>query len=263
MIRLVTISRISKEKGFERMLHMESLLIAAGIEFVWDCYGDASTYYAKQVISRFKCLIFKGITNNSLEVLKDYDYLVQLSDTEGFSYSIYEAIANLVPVIVTNFPCINEMITDGVNGYILKMDLSNFDIDKIKAIPEIRAFKEKSSEQDWIKFIDKEQMRAKKQPQKPGPKPKEVAKSNTTAPATQAELNKTETGPTTGVAPLTTTAPTPGTKPDEPVKLIAVKVILKYFDTMERKEFRPGQILLVHDERAKVLIEAEVAILND
>lgn len=154
MIKLVTISRISKEKGFGRMLQLEAMLKAAGISFIWDCYGDTSTRHARQIIRQFKYVKFKGITKAPQQVMRQYDYLVQLSDTEGFPYSIYEAMQVMVPVIATDFPSVHEMITDGVNGYILKMDLSNFNTDKIKTIPVIKSFREKSNEKDWINFLD-------------------------------------------------------------------------------------------------------------
>lgn len=154
MIKFVTISRISKEKGFERMLLLEEVLHFSGVQFIWDCYGKCETAYEKKIVSQFKYIKFKGITSTPTETVKQYDYLVQLSDTEGFAYSIYEAISKKVPVIVTDFPAVHETIKDGVNGYILKMDLSNFSKERIMKIPVIKSFREKSTEKDWIKFID-------------------------------------------------------------------------------------------------------------
>ncbi len=135
------------------MLQMEKLLLASGITFEWDCFGNTSTAYAKKVVPLFQKVSFRGVTGNPLEVVRQYDYLVQLSDTEGFPYSIYEAMQQKVPVIATDFPSIHEMIIDGENGYILDMDLSNFDSDKLQSVPVIDNFTEKSTEQDWLNFI--------------------------------------------------------------------------------------------------------------
>lgn len=154
MIKLVTISRISKEKGFERMLNFEQMLKDAKIDFIWDLYGDGTTRYAKSVLPKMKYINFKGVTDKPKEIVKQYDYLVQLSDTEGFPYSIYEAMQQKVAVIATDFPSIHEMITDGKNGFIINKNLLNFDIQKITNVPVIKSFKEKSTEKDWIKFID-------------------------------------------------------------------------------------------------------------
>ena len=154
MLRLVTISRISKEKGFERMLKFEQMLKEAKIDFIWDLYGDGTTRYAKAVLPKMKYINFKGVTDKPKEIVKQYDYLVQLSDTEGFPYSIYEAMQQKVAVIATDFPSIHEMITEGKNGFIINKNLLNFDIQKITNVPVIKSFKEKSTEKDWIKFID-------------------------------------------------------------------------------------------------------------
>lgn len=153
MIKLVTVSRISKEKGFGRMLKMEQMLTDMNIKFVWDCYGDTRTPYAKQIIERFKHVKFKGITETPGDIITQYDYLVQLSDTEGFAYSMYEAISKKTPVIATNFPAVHETIIDGENGYILDMELSNLTPGKINNPPVIKSFTEKSTEINWINFI--------------------------------------------------------------------------------------------------------------
>lgn len=151
VLRLITCSRISKEKGFERMLLLEKKL--KGFDFIWHVYGDTGTNYAKQVIPQFSKVEFKGVTDKVQEVIQDYDYLVQLSDTEGFPYSVYESLQVHVPVISTDYPSIHELLTDGENGYILDMKLSNFHPEKLKDRPKIKTFKEKSNEHNWIEII--------------------------------------------------------------------------------------------------------------
>lgn len=219
MIKLVTISRISKEKGFERMLQLEALLRLSGIAFSWDCYGDTSTKYAKQVMPRFKHVKFKGVTQQPKQVMKQYNYLVQLSDTEGFPYSIYEAMQQKLPVIATDFPSIHEMITDGDNGYILDMDLGNFDPKKIIRIPVIKSFTEKSNEQDWINFLD------------------------------MAKTRKTPAAPR--VKPMTKIT----VKKDD---FVSVKVVKRYYDIEKQKTFEPYDLHEVSASRAKKLHEAKV-----
>lgn len=65
------------------------------------------------------------------DYIKRSDYGVQLSDTEGYSYFVNECLQYGTPMITTNFDSVFESVEDGVNGYILDMDLSNLDIDKI------------------------------------------------------------------------------------------------------------------------------------
>lgn len=154
-LSFITLSRFSKEKGYERIIKMAELL--RGVDYVWNIYGDNTTKYAKGIISKlseYPNIKYRGVTTNAKEEIAKHSYLVQLSDTEGFCYSMYESLSVLTPVIVTNFNSAYEMVVDGVNGYILDMQLSNFCVNKIKNIPLIKSFKEKSTEKDWINFIN-------------------------------------------------------------------------------------------------------------
>src|SRR5690606_3985438 len=130
----ITLSRFSKEKGFERIIQLAELM--KNEDYVWNIYGDTTAAYAKTVIQRlhqYKQINILGVTNTAKDEICKHDYLVQLSDTEGFCYSIYESLSVNVPVIVTNFESAKEMVKDGENGYVIDMDLSNFDINKIKS----------------------------------------------------------------------------------------------------------------------------------
>jgi glycosyltransferase involved in cell wall biosynthesis len=151
-LKLVTLSRISKEKGFFRMIEMAEKI---NVPFCWDVYGDFSTMFAKSIIPLMGKFRLMGITDRPKEIIGQYHYLVQLSDTEGFPYSVYESLQCLTPVISTDYPSVHELIKDGDNGYILDMELSNFDIKKILNVPKITKFKEKSSTDDWFSFINK------------------------------------------------------------------------------------------------------------
>lgn len=234
MIRLVTISRISREKGFLRMLKLELLLERSRVKFTWDCYGDTSTNYAKQVMPKFKHVNFKGVTDKPKEIIHGYDYLVQLSDTEGFPYSIYEAMQQMIPVIATDFPSIHEMIEEGVNGYILKKDLSNFDINKIINPPVITTFKEKSTEQDWINFLDMEKKPRGRKPNVPKTHTViETGKGHYTSEEMATHINN---------------------------QFVTVKVTRKYYDTqIDNKLMHEGKKLIVTADRAKELVKAKVA----
>lgn len=64
-------------------------------------------------------------------LIRGCDYLVQLSDTESFCYSAFEALQRGVPVILSRFPEAYNIVEEGKNGYLVDMDLSDLDIDKI------------------------------------------------------------------------------------------------------------------------------------
>ena len=95
-------------------------------------------------------------TRDIFDYIAEADYGVQLSDTEGYSYFINECLQYGTPVICTNFPSAYEIMEDGINGYILDMELSNLDIDKIvNNIPKNFKYTEKCKISDWTKLLNK------------------------------------------------------------------------------------------------------------
>ena len=157
ILTLITVSRISGEKGFKRMLQLADLLELKNISYIWNVYGNVQTNYSNQIVSTFKNtkVSFKGIIRNPLPEINKADYLVQLSDTEGFAYSVYEAMQVKTPCLITPFASGNEQITDGVNGYILPFNMLNIDFDKIiNNIPIVPNFKELGKEQHWINLLE-------------------------------------------------------------------------------------------------------------
>lgn len=86
-------------------------------------------------------------TPNIQPYIAKADYLVQLSDSEAYSYSILEALTNETAVICTPFPSATESgVIDGVNGYIVPFDMS-FDVTKLLNVP---SFIDKHSNKDII-----------------------------------------------------------------------------------------------------------------
>jgi glycosyltransferase involved in cell wall biosynthesis len=143
MLKLVTISRFSAEKGFNRMALLQDLIQEP---FIWDIYGTGNTNLLKPLT---KCT-YKGITNTPLQTIKQYDFLVQLSDTEGMPYVILEALTVGVPCIVTAFPSAYELIKHKKNGYIFDFELNNFiPLKKLKF-----KYEPKNTIQDWINLIE-------------------------------------------------------------------------------------------------------------
>lgn len=154
MLKLITASRISKEKGFNRVIKLAQLLNDNNIPFEWNIYGEAKGHYYNSIVNKTpKQVIFHGYKENLTNEIKNADYLVSLSDTEGFSYSTYEALQLLTPCIVTNYPSAKEQIEDGVNGWILDFNLKDWEKILQKQI-KLTNFVEKSSEKDWIEIIE-------------------------------------------------------------------------------------------------------------
>ena len=126
---LVSATRLDTfEKGKARITKLAKLFQAKKIPFLWMCFSN-SKLNANELV--------EGIVNLSprldiLEFVKQADYLVQLSDAEGFCYSIVEALEIGTPVITTPVDVLSEIgFKDGVNGYIVPFDVENVDVDKI------------------------------------------------------------------------------------------------------------------------------------
>ena len=107
VLKLVSATRLTTEKGYLRMVKLCELLKAHNVRFQWSQPNDVVMDY-----------------------MFDADYVVQLSDHEGYCYSVHEALSVYTPVIVTDIP-IFDFITDGYDGYKLRLDMENVNIEQI------------------------------------------------------------------------------------------------------------------------------------
>ena len=156
ILKLISATRVSKEKGYSRMFKLANKLKEAGVKFRWTIFTDLNLYNQRPF--NLEEIIYMKPSYDFFDYIAEADYGVQLSDTEGYSYFINECLQYGTPVISTNFPSAYESITEGENGYLLDMELSNLDIDKIvNKIPNNFKYKEKCKEEDWIKLFNKKE----------------------------------------------------------------------------------------------------------
>ena len=141
---LISATRIpapDKGKNEWRMMKLAEMLNKADIPFIWLNFSEGKLDDAP-----------KGFYNMGIEMdIQPYiakaDYLVQLSDSEGYSYSVLEALTNDTPVICTPFKSVGESgVVDGKNGYIVPFDM-NFDVKRLLDIPK---FKDRHSNSEII-----------------------------------------------------------------------------------------------------------------
>lgn len=127
VLKLISATRLSAEKGFHRMVQLASALEQADIPFIWLVFTDDRNqdFPSKNVVKM-------PTTYDVLDYIAEADYLVQLSDTEGYSYSIVEALCAGTPVIVTEIPVAEEQgVINGKTGFILPFDMSNIPVEAI------------------------------------------------------------------------------------------------------------------------------------
>ena len=126
VLNLISATRLTAEKGFDRMVKLADALDEAGIPFHWAVYTDIPREFPNKSVSIMPHRL------DILDFIADADYLVQLSDTEGYSYSIVEALSVGTPVICTEIPVAQEQgIVDGVTGFILPFDMSRIPVKEI------------------------------------------------------------------------------------------------------------------------------------
>lgn len=158
VLHLVTLSRLSGEKGFKRMLQLANQLEEKKIDYVWNVYGSLNHTFAKKTALEFKNnpkVIFNGVTREPFKEINKADYLVQLSDTEGFAYSVYEAMQVKTPCIITPFASGKEQITHGLNGWIVDFEMTNIPFEDIlRKDLKVPEFEELGKEEDWINLLE-------------------------------------------------------------------------------------------------------------
>ncbi len=159
-IKFVTVSRLSVEKGFKRMLEFVKMLEEREVDFVWDVFGNScDTGEEKKIMDLFKDypnVRFLGVSMDTKLDVANADYLVQLSNYEGYPYTVLEALMLSTPAIITDYPGSKEIIKDGKNGYIVPMDVKKITkakLDKIiKKIPKF-THKQTGKVEQWEKLF--------------------------------------------------------------------------------------------------------------
>ena len=160
ILKLISATRVSKEKGYDRMLKLAQELKKAKVKFRWTIFTNLNLYGQKPF--NMEEIVYMKPSHDFWDYIAEADYGVQLSDTEGYSYFINECLEYGTPVICTDFPSAHECLEDGKSGYILDMDLKNLDIDKIvNHIPKNFKYVPKCKEEDWIKILNKKVARKK------------------------------------------------------------------------------------------------------
>lgn len=112
-IQIISATRLAHEKGAWRMVKLDQALEKSGVDYVWTIYTPS--YSDEKITSRFsKNVVFKKPVMSILEKMKQSDFVVQLSDTESFGYTIVEAMTLGVPLVTTDIAVLPEL---GINKY--------------------------------------------------------------------------------------------------------------------------------------------------
>lgn len=148
VLTLISATRLSAEKGKKRMIQLMQKLDNNNIPYVWYIFSDNPHAIINPHVVYMKPRL------DIINFIANADYLVQLSDNEGYCYSVAESLSIGTPVIVTDIPVLKEIgVEDGKNGFILDFELSNVDVKKIyKGLP---AFEYEPINDNWDKILVK------------------------------------------------------------------------------------------------------------
>lgn len=126
VLHLISATRLTDEKGGWRMKRLADLLDSKGISYTWSIYTN------KPGGINSKNVVYRQPRLDLIDFIAEADYLVQLSDSESYCYSVAEALSVGTPVIVTDIPALKEIgVEDHKNGFILDFDMNHIPLDDI------------------------------------------------------------------------------------------------------------------------------------
>lgn len=133
ILHLISATRITSQKAPENMVKLAEALEKENIPFIWDIYTDSRLpdYVNERIVYHAPRL-------DIIDYIADADYLVQLSQSEGYPYTIIEALSVGTPVIITDLPCLPDLkIENGKNAFVVPMDASEIPVKEIyKGLPK-------------------------------------------------------------------------------------------------------------------------------
>ena len=131
-----------------RMRKLANMLNDKGLPFIWLNYSDG---WLPDPPKNFYNM---GVSEDMQSIIMAADYLVQLSDSECWSYSCLEALMAGTALICTPFPSTSEMgIKDGVNAHIVPFDM-DFDVTQLLKVPSFGfAYDNNAIREEWREIL--------------------------------------------------------------------------------------------------------------
>lgn len=123
---ILTVARLSQQKGIDLIIRTAKYLLDNGINFRWYIIGDLANCAQYQRMSEEyavdKQIVFMGATVNPYCYIQKCDVYVQPSRFEGWGMALTEAKILGKPIVASDIEVFREQITDGKNGLIRALD---------------------------------------------------------------------------------------------------------------------------------------------
>lgn len=127
-IKILTIGRLAKQKGYDIALDACKRLKEKGINFRWYALGKGPLQgEIEQKIKEYgisEHFILLGVKPNPYPYIKGANIYVQTSRYEGFGLAIAEARMLNVPVVTTKFDAVFNQMVHEKNGLVVEMNSS-------------------------------------------------------------------------------------------------------------------------------------------
>lgn len=156
-IVLVTVARLSLEKGIDMAIKVALLLKQCGLRYIWYIVGDGNQRKSLEAeIQKWALgreVIFVGEKDNPYPYMNACDIYIQPSRTEGFCTTTREAKILCKPVVTFDVGGMREQFSDKVNGIIIEREDTKALAQAIFSLaknPEMRKKMSKELEKDII-----------------------------------------------------------------------------------------------------------------
>mgnify|MGYP002525833430 CR=1 FL=1 len=147
VLKLISATRLSEEKGREEMIKLGNILDNAKIPYIWLVFTNDWNRIQNPHI------VYMEPTLDIDSYIKESDYLVQLSSAEAYCFSVVQSLMLDTGVIVRDLPVWSEIgVKNGENGFILDFDMRDIPVDEI--YKGLKSFKYTPPVSRWDKFLD-------------------------------------------------------------------------------------------------------------
>ncbi|ESU32050.1 hypothetical protein G3A_13015 [Bacillus sp. 17376] len=123
-VRILTVGRLSKEKGQDLLIPVLAQLKSEGFHIRWYCIGEGSARKEyEEMIKEYGIeddFLLLGSESNPYTFMQQSDLYVQPSRHEGYCLTLAEAKCFHIPIVSTKFAGVSEHITDRETGLIVK-----------------------------------------------------------------------------------------------------------------------------------------------
>lgn len=126
--RLIIVARLSKEKGFDRLL---DILKELPENYSLTIVGDG--VLKRDILNKVKLLklehrvVFMGQITDVGKIISKHDLMVLSSFTEGFPNVVLESLSVGIPVVTFRVGGLSGLLSNGFNGFIVEQgDLQGF-----------------------------------------------------------------------------------------------------------------------------------------